>query len=53
MTGKSCPWTNETPARSRPRPTPSCPRRGYTGVLDRLLAGLGPSRPLAEVSGRS
>ena len=26
-------------------------RRGYTGVLDRLLAGLGASRPLAEVSG--
>jgi hypothetical protein len=25
--------------------------RGYTGVLDRLLAGLGASRPLAEVSG--
>jgi hypothetical protein len=51
---------NETPARSRPRPTPSCPRRGtptpntrrgYTGVLDRLLACLDASRPLAEVSG--
>jgi integrase len=27
-------------------------RRGYTGVLDRLLAGLGASRPLAEVSGQ-
>jgi integrase len=26
-------------------------RRGYTGVLDRLLAGLGVSRPLAEVNG--
>jgi hypothetical protein len=26
-------------------------RRGYTGLLDRLLAGLGASRPLAEVSG--
>jgi len=26
-------------------------RRGCTGVLDRLLAGLGASRPLAEVSG--
>jgi len=26
-------------------------RRGYTGVLDRLLAALGASRPLAEVSG--
>jgi hypothetical protein len=26
-------------------------RRGYTGVLNRLLAGLGASRPLAEVSG--
>ena len=25
-------------------------RRGYTSVLDRLLAGLGASRPLAEVS---
>ena len=31
-------------------PGGSC-RRGYTGVLDRLLAGLGASRPLAEVSG--
>jgi hypothetical protein len=26
-------------------------RRGYTSVLDRLLAGLDGSRPLAEVSG--
>jgi hypothetical protein len=28
-------------------------RRGYTDVLDRLLAGLGTSRPLAEVSGKN
>ena len=28
MTGKSCLCANGTPARSRPRPTPSCPRRG-------------------------
>jgi Phage integrase family len=28
MTGKSCRCVNEPPARSRPRPTPSCPRRG-------------------------
>ena len=28
MTGKSCPCANGTPARSRPRPAPSCPRRG-------------------------
>ncbi len=26
-------------------------RGGYTSVLDRLLAGLGADRPLAEVSG--
>ena len=56
MTGKIMPCANETPPLSRPRPTPSCPRRftptrtlagGYTGVLDRLLAGIGASRPLA------
>jgi hypothetical protein len=36
---------------SSPRYANPNPRRGYTGVLDRLLAGLGASRPLAEVSG--
>ena len=28
MTGKSCLCVNGTPVRSRPRPAPSCPRRG-------------------------
>src|SRR6266516_7111152 len=36
---------------SSPRYANPNPRRGYAGVLDRLLAGLGASRPLAEVSG--
>jgi hypothetical protein len=36
---------------SSPRYANANTRRGYTGVLDRLLAGLGGSRPLAEVSG--
>jgi hypothetical protein len=36
---------------SSPRYTNPNTRRGYTGVLDRLLVGLGVSRPLAEVSG--
>src|SRR5467141_3141817 len=36
---------------SSPRYANPNARRGYTGVLDRLLAGLGASRPLAEVSG--
>ena len=36
---------------SSPRYADPNTRRGYTGVLDRLLAGLGASRPLAEVSG--
>jgi hypothetical protein len=36
---------------SSPRYTNPNTRRGYTGVLDRLLAGLGASRPLDEVSG--
>jgi hypothetical protein len=36
---------------SSPRYANPNTRRGYTGVLDRLLAGLGRSRPLAEVSG--
>jgi hypothetical protein len=36
---------------SSPRSANPNTRRGYTGVLDRLLAGLGGSRPLAEVSG--
>jgi len=36
---------------SSPRYANPSTRRGYTGVLDRLLAGLGASRPLAEVSG--
>jgi hypothetical protein len=36
---------------SSPRHANPNTRRGYTGVLDRLLAGLGASRPLAEVSG--
>ena len=36
---------------SSPRYANPNTRRGYTGVLDRLLARLGASRPLAEVSG--
>jgi integrase len=36
---------------SSPRYANPDTRRGYTGVLDRLLAGLGASRPLAGVSG--
>ena len=36
---------------SSPRHANPNTRRGYTGVLDRLLAGLGADRPLAEVSG--
>ena len=36
---------------SSPRYANPNTRRGYTGVLDRLLAPLGASRPLAEVSG--
>ena len=36
---------------SSPRYANPNTRRGYTGVLDRLLAGLGASRPLAGVSG--
>ncbi len=36
---------------SSPRYANPNTRRGYTGVLDRLLAGLEASRPLAEVSG--
>ena len=36
---------------SSPRYANPNTRRGYTGVLDRLLGGLGASRPLAEVSG--
>ena len=36
---------------SSPRYANPNTRRGYTGVLDRLLAGLGASRPLAAVSG--
>jgi integrase len=36
---------------SSPRYANPNTRRGYTGVLDRLLAGLAASRPLAEVSG--
>ena len=36
---------------SSPRYANPNTRRGYTGVLDRLLAGLGASRPLAQVSG--
>jgi hypothetical protein len=36
---------------SSPRYANPNTRRGYTGVLDRLLAGLGADRPLAEVSG--
>ena len=60
MTGKSGSCANQTPARSRPaadaflsspRYASSNTRRGYAGVLDRLLAGLGASRPLAEASG--
>ena len=35
---------------SSPRYANRNTRRGYTGVLNRLLAGLGASRPLAEVS---
>jgi hypothetical protein len=38
---------------SSPRYANPNTRRGYTGVLDRLLAGLGASRPLAEVSGKN
>ncbi len=36
---------------SSPRYANSNTRPGYTGVLDRVLAGLGAARPLAEVSG--
>jgi hypothetical protein len=36
---------------SSPRYANPNTRRGYAGVLDRVLAGLGASRPLAEVSG--
>ena len=36
---------------SSPRYANPNTRRGYTSVLDRLLAGLGASRPLAEASG--
>ena len=36
---------------SSPRYANPNTRRGYTGMLDRLLAGLGASRPLAEVNG--
>ena len=36
---------------SSPRYVNPNTRRGYTGVLDRLLAGLGAGRPLGEVSG--
>ena len=36
---------------SSPRYANPNTRRGYTGVLDRLLAGLGAGRPLAEISG--
>src|ERR1700748_1475434 len=36
---------------SSPRYANPNTRRGYTGVLDRPLAGLDASRPLAEVSG--
>ena len=36
---------------SSPRYANPNTRRGYTSVLDRLLAGLGASRPLAEISG--
>jgi hypothetical protein len=36
---------------SSPRYANPNTRRGYTGVLDRLLAGLGASRPLAGISG--
>ena len=36
---------------SSPRYANPNTRRGYTGVPGRLLAGLGASRPLAEVSG--
>jgi integrase len=35
---------------SSPRYASPNTRRGYTGVLDRLLAGLGAGRPPAEVS---
>ena len=60
MTGKIMPLrerdTSTIPAAagaflSSPRYANPNTRRGYTGVLDRLLAGLGASRPLAEVSG--
>ena len=37
---------------SAPRYANPNTRRGYTGVLDRVLAGLGAGRPLAEVSGQ-
>ena len=37
---------------SSPRYANPNTRRGYTGVLDRVLAGLGAGRPLAEVSGQ-
>src|SRR5262249_944882 len=36
---------------SSPRYANPNTRRGYTGVLDRLLAGFGTSRLLAEISG--
>jgi hypothetical protein len=36
---------------SSPRYANPYTRRSYTGVLDRLLAGLGASRPLTEISG--
>src|SRR5689334_20684246 len=36
---------------SSPRYANPNTRRGYTGVLDRLLAGLSAARPLAEVNG--
>ena len=36
---------------SSPRYANPNTRRGYAGVLDRLLAGLGAIRALAEVSG--
>ena len=38
---------------SSPRYANPNTRRGYTGVLDRLLAGLGASRPLARSAGRN
>ena len=36
---------------SSPRYASPNTRHGYTGVLDRPLAGLAASRPLAEISG--